>query len=145
MGLLTASEQDRDGVPSWCCSQAKPVWHIPLLCVQWKTDDGLRNCPKHVEIYSKNKFEKLVHPFGFVIRIYHDARSPERRRTLSCSYLFTDVTVLCKTLPNSVMYVNTMFWLVQSYRFQPSRLLLQGVIYFMGRVNREHFQMSRLH
>ena len=33
-----------------------------LLCVQWKTpDDGLRNCPKHVEFYSKNKFEKLVH------------------------------------------------------------------------------------
>ena len=29
------------------CSQAvsKPVWHIPLLCVQWKTpDDGQRNC-----------------------------------------------------------------------------------------------------
>jgi len=33
-----------------------------LLCVQWKTpDDGQRNCPKHVEIYSKNKFEKLVY------------------------------------------------------------------------------------
>jgi len=25
------------------------AWHIPLLCVQWKTaDDGQRNCPKHV-------------------------------------------------------------------------------------------------
>jgi len=36
----------------------KPVWHIPLLCVQWKIpDDGQRNCPKHVEFYSKNKFE----------------------------------------------------------------------------------------
>jgi len=59
---------------------AKPVWHIPLLCVQWKTpDDGHRNCPKHVEFYSKNKFEKLVHLFGFVIRIYHDARSAERQ------------------------------------------------------------------
>ena len=48
--------------PSWSCSQAvsKPVWHIPLLCVQWKTrSDGQRNCPKHVEFYSKNKFEKL--------------------------------------------------------------------------------------
>jgi len=30
--------------------------------------------PKHVEFYSKNKFEKLVHLVGFVIRIYHDAR-----------------------------------------------------------------------
>ena len=24
---------------------------------------------KHVEFYSKNKFEKLVHPVGFIIRI----------------------------------------------------------------------------
>jgi len=63
------------------CSEAvsKPVWHIPLLCVQWKTpDDGQRNSPKHVEFYFKNKFEKLVHLVGFIIRIYHDARSPER-------------------------------------------------------------------
>ena len=59
---------------------AKPVWHIPLLCVQWKTPgDGQRNCPKHVEFYSKNKLEKLVHLIGFVIRIYHNARSPERQ------------------------------------------------------------------
>ena len=27
----------------------------------------------------KNKFEKLVHLVGFIIRIYHDARSPERQ------------------------------------------------------------------
>jgi hypothetical protein len=46
------------------CSQAvsKPVWHIPLLRVKWKTpDDGQMKCPKHVEFHSKNKFEKLVH------------------------------------------------------------------------------------
>jgi len=58
-GLLTA------------CSQAvsKPVWHIQLLCVQWKTpDDGQRNCPKHVEFYPKNTFEKLVHLVGFIVR-----------------------------------------------------------------------------
>ena len=45
-------------------------------------DDGKRNCPKHVELYSKNKFEKLVHLVGFIIRIYHDARSPERQKYL---------------------------------------------------------------
>jgi len=59
---------------SWSCSPAvsKPVWHIPLLCVQWRTpDDGQRKCPKHVEFYSKNKFEILVHPAGFIIRTYH--------------------------------------------------------------------------
>ena len=56
------------------------IRHIPLLSVQWKTpDDGQRDCPKHVEFYSKNKFEKLVHLVGFIIRIYQDARSPERQ------------------------------------------------------------------
>jgi hypothetical protein len=42
---------------SWSyCSKAvyKPVWHTPLLSVQWITpDDGQRNCPKHVEFHSK--------------------------------------------------------------------------------------------
>ena len=54
-GLLTAFEQDQDGT-SWSCLQAvsKPIWHIPSLCVQWKTpDDGQRNCPKLVELPSK--------------------------------------------------------------------------------------------
>jgi hypothetical protein len=30
-------------------------------------DDGQRNCPKHVEFYCKNKFEKLLHLVGFII------------------------------------------------------------------------------
>jgi len=28
--------------------------------------DGQRSCPKHVEFYSKNKFEKLGHLVGFI-------------------------------------------------------------------------------
>ena len=35
--------------------------------------DGQRNCPKHVEFYSKNKFKKLVHLVGFIIRIHIDS------------------------------------------------------------------------
>ena len=31
-------------------------------------DDGQKKCPKHVELYSKNKFEKLMHLVGFIIR-----------------------------------------------------------------------------
>jgi len=46
-GLLTAGEQDQDG-----------------------TDDVQRNCPKYVEFYSKNKFEKLVHLVCFIIRTF---------------------------------------------------------------------------
>ena len=69
---------------------SKPVWHIPLLCVQWKTpDDGQRNCPKHVGFYSRNKFEKLVHLVGFIIRIFHDAQSPERQILVSVPYILT--------------------------------------------------------
>ena len=59
-GLLAACEQDQDGtaVPSlsWCIYSGKTP------------DDGQRNCPKHVELHSKNKFEKLVHLVGFIIR-----------------------------------------------------------------------------
>ena len=59
---------------------SKPAWHIKLLCVQWKTPhDGRRNCSKHVEFYSKNKFGKLVQLVGFIIRIYQDAQPPERQ------------------------------------------------------------------
>ena len=42
-------------------------------------DDRQRNCQKHVEFYSKNKFEKLVHLVGFIVRVHHDAQSPERQ------------------------------------------------------------------
>ena len=34
---------------------------------------------RNVEFDSKNKFEKLVHLVGSIIRIYQDARSPERQ------------------------------------------------------------------
>jgi len=75
-------------------SVSKPVWHIPLLCVQWRTpDDGQRNCPKHVEFYSENKFEKTLHLVGFIIRIYQDARSPERQNLFSvtCTWIYLSV------------------------------------------------------
>ena len=70
---------------------SKPVRHIPLLCVQRKTpDDGQSNCLKHVEFYSKNKSEKLVHLVGFIIRIYHDARSAERQKSYRSPYLYSE-------------------------------------------------------
>ena len=69
--LLTACEQDQDGTGSILILWPKPVWHILLLCVQWKTpDDGQRNCSKHVEFYSKNKFKESVHLVGFIIRTF---------------------------------------------------------------------------
>ena len=51
---------------TFCC-----VYSTRLLM----TDRG--TVSKLVVFYSKNKFEKLVHLVGLVLRIYHDARSPE--------------------------------------------------------------------
>jgi len=69
-GLLTFCEQDQHRT-SWSCLQAvnKTVWHIPLLCVQWKKPDyEQKNCPKYVEFHAKNKFEELVHLVCFIIK-----------------------------------------------------------------------------
>jgi len=77
-----ASRIRTEPVPSSSCPQAvsKPVWHIPLVCVQWKTpDDGQRNCPKHVEFFFQNKFEQLMRVVSFIIRVYHVAWSRERQ------------------------------------------------------------------
>jgi len=38
----------------------------------------LASCPKRVEFYSKNKFEKLLQLVGFILRIHYKGRSPER-------------------------------------------------------------------
>ena len=62
-------EQDQDGtaVPSWACS--KPVWHIPLLSVQWIncwwwTEELSETC----RVSWQNKFGKLMHLVGFITK-----------------------------------------------------------------------------
>jgi len=63
-------EQDQDGTvrPDPARKLSANLYDIQLLFVQWKTHDGQRKCPKHVEFYSKNELEKLVHLVGFIIR-----------------------------------------------------------------------------
>jgi hypothetical protein len=63
-------------IPLACCQQTCMTYHC---CVYSKKtpDDGQRNCPKHVEFYSKNKFEKLLHLRG---KVEHTER-PEVRTT----------------------------------------------------------------
>jgi hypothetical protein len=58
-------------VPSWSCSKAvyKPVWHIPLLSLQWInswwwTDELSETC----RVSWQNKFMKLVHLVGFITK-----------------------------------------------------------------------------
>ena len=52
--------------------------------------------PKHVELYSKNKFEKLVHLVGFIIRIYHDAWSLERQIMYMTLFLLISGNLMLK-------------------------------------------------
>jgi len=60
------------------------------LCTVKTPDDGQR---KHVEFYSKNKFEKLVHVFGFIVIIYRNARSPERQILVLSGAKYTENTL----------------------------------------------------
>ena len=95
----------------WQLAVSKPVWHIPLLCLQWKTpDDGQRNSPKHVELYSKNTFEKLVHLVGFIIR--------NSIEFIPC--------VFRKNIRNNIKYSNTTVLLFKNCqlqsRFRPSSI-----------------------
>jgi len=61
---------------------------------------AIRYCPKHVESYSKNKFEKLAHLVSFIIRIYHDARSSECQ---ICFHLFFTSNFLFSLTPFDVI------------------------------------------
>jgi hypothetical protein len=87
---------------SYLQAVSKPVWHIPLLCLQCKTpDDGQRNRPKNVEFYFKKNwkisastwfyFKKFITMHGHMNVIprctvtwtsYHDALSHERHITM---------------------------------------------------------------
>jgi len=51
------------------CQQTCMTYTIAVCTVEKTPDDGKRNCAKHIDFYSKNKFEKLVHLVGFIIRI----------------------------------------------------------------------------
>jgi len=111
---LTACEQEQD-VPMFHPDPARKLsaklYDISLLCVQWKTpDDGERNCPKHVELHSKNKCEKLEHLVGFIIRnltrctvtwTSHDINLFPFTKPIQCTYNMHS---------NTVCYHSSMFW-----------------------------------
>jgi len=61
------------------CQQTCMTYIIAVCTVKEIPDDGQRNCPKHVEFYSKNKFERLVHLVGFIIRILRVVRSESKQ------------------------------------------------------------------
>ena len=60
-------------------------------------DNGQQICPKHVEFFIKNKFEKQCISLAFIIRIYQDARSSE------CHILWILYTVISQDYDCSVV------------------------------------------
>ena len=52
-----------------CGQQTCRTYTIAVFTVK-TPDDGQRNCPKHVEFHSKNKFEKLVNLVCIIIKKY---------------------------------------------------------------------------
>jgi hypothetical protein len=98
--LFLDSNSFADSLKAVC----KTIWHIPLMCVQWKTpDDGQRNCLKHVEFQSRNKFEKSVHLVRFIIRIYHDVWS-HGHQLKQWLILHINLTILLQLLLNTCQY-----------------------------------------
>jgi len=83
------------------CQQTSMTY--TLVCLQWKTPGHeQRNCQKHVEFYSKNKFEKLAHLISFITKIYLDAQSPEHQMLLIIIYSFFSVEIL---IDNDLSYI----------------------------------------
>jgi len=95
-------EQDHDGIPSWSCSKAvyKPVWHIPLLSLQWInswwwTEELSETC----RVSCQNKFVKLVHLVGFIIKKHFPL---VKYRISSWTQVFNKFTIdICNLLPSS--------------------------------------------
>ena len=60
------------------CQQTCMTYTIAVCAVKnswWWTEELSETC----RVLFQKKFEKLVHLVGFIIRVYHDARSPGRQ------------------------------------------------------------------
>ena len=59
-----------------------------------------------IQFYSKNKFQKLVHLVGFIIRIYQDAWSPEGQIMTNCVWK----TIILTFIRLSGFIVWNLYW-----------------------------------
>jgi len=81
------------------CQQTCMTYTI-AVCTVKTTDDGQRNCPKHVEFYSKNKFEKLVHLVGLFLISSRLATTNVRSVTACRSEGFNCAAAAARNLPS---------------------------------------------
>jgi hypothetical protein len=90
------------------CTHSNGICNKSLLCVQCKTpDDGRRNCPKHVEIHSKNKLEKIVHIVGFIIRNLSRCTVTWTSKTCFGLYICSYFQAVYRTLDQKSIKYNT--------------------------------------
>jgi hypothetical protein len=57
--------------PRWSCSKAvfRPIWHIPVPSVRWINSWWwAEELPETCRVSCRNKFGKLVHLVGFIIK-----------------------------------------------------------------------------
>ena len=122
-------------VPSWSCSQtvSKPLWHIPLLCVEWKTaDDGQRNCPKHVEFFlqkwiweisaSSWSYYKNLSSTCIVQMIVQQQEVISRHWTFICSkHVRGNDSLFFYRLDAQILYFNT--FIIFLYMFRALKLV----------------------
>jgi thiosulfate reductase cytochrome b subunit len=112
-----------DSMGIFSCSKAvyKPVWHIPLLSVQWInswwwTDELSETC----RVSCQNKFVKLVHLIGFINHLMPNGHFSGRTAPLTyrCCIFF---------LFTQRIYVLNILNMLHSLSFFP----LQNVVYFI--------------
>jgi len=98
------------------------------LLAKLSPDDGQKNCPKHAEFYSRNKLQKLAYLVDFIIRIDHDARTPERQT----SFLFVSLLPKCHPhyplFPNSTKIWGTHIYQIPHYHY--------AVLFRYARINK---------
>jgi len=81
--------------PSWSWSKAvfKPVWHIPVSSVQWINSWWwAEELPETCGVSCRNKFGKLVHLVGFIIKKF---TTLNQKNAQSSSYITTMITATC--------------------------------------------------
>ena len=89
--------------PGWSCSKPvyKPVWHIPVLSVQWINSWWwAEELPKTCRVSCWSKLGKLVHLVGFIINKFC------RLRSMNCS-TGTVLVLMLHVVRWRCMYVHT--------------------------------------
>ena len=96
--LFSIRSMDQNGTSSiliLLTSCQKNLFDIYHCCVYSEKihDDGQSNCPKHVEFYSKNKFDE--HLVGFIGREYFIyMRENDQRDALFVPLIYSNWTIL---------------------------------------------------